>query len=71
MDTCSFVDFMNVLTPWLNRDYIRQANFDDQGNFTLMFVDGGQSVYHVDGCTSEQLNDVLRLMKENDVPVYK
>ena len=71
MDTCTFVDFMHALKPWLNRDYVRQAHFDAKGNFTLMFVDGGQKVYHVDDCTSEQLKETVELMKENGVPVFK
>ena len=48
MDTCTFIDFMQALKPWLNRDYIQQARFDDKGNFSLMLVDGGQKIYQVD-----------------------
>jgi hypothetical protein len=62
---------MHALKPWLNRDYIRQAHFDSKGNFTLMFLDGGQKVYHVDDCSSEQLKETVELMKENGVPVFK
>jgi hypothetical protein len=62
---------MQALKPWLNDDYIQQARFDDKGNFTLMLVDGGQKVYHVDDCTAAQLKDVVELMKKNGVPVLK
>ena len=71
MNTCTFIDFMQALKPWLNDDYIRQARFDDKGNFTLMLVDGGQKVYHVDDCTAAQLKDLVELMKKNGVPVLK
>ena len=71
MHTCTFIDFMQALEPWLNDDYVRQAGFDDKGNFTLMFVDGGQKVYHVDDCTAAQLKDAVELMKKNGVPVLK
>jgi hypothetical protein len=71
MNTCIFIDFMQALKPWLNEDYIQQARFDDKGNFTLMFVDGGQKVYHVDDCTAAQLKDVVELMKKNGVVVLK
>jgi hypothetical protein len=47
MSTYTFIDFMQTLKPWLNDDYIHTARFDDRGNFTLMFVDGGQKVYQV------------------------
>jgi hypothetical protein len=62
---------MQALKPWLNDHYIRQARFDDKGNFTLMFVDGGQKIYQVDDCTAAQLKDAVALMKKNGVVVYK
>jgi hypothetical protein len=71
MKTCTFIDFMQTLKPWLNDDYIHKARFDDKGNFTLMFVDGGQKVYHVDDCTAEQLKDAVALLKKNGVSVLK
>jgi hypothetical protein len=60
---------MQTLTPWLNNDYIHTARFDDKGNFTLMFVDGGQKAYKVDDCTSDRLKDVVELLKKNGVSV--
>ena len=71
MTTCTFIDFIQALTPWLNRDYVQQARFDDKGNFTLMLVDGGQKVYHVDDCTAAQLKEAIELMKKNNIPVLK
>jgi hypothetical protein len=71
MKTCTLVDFMQALEPWLNDDYIRQARLDDKENFTLIFVDGGQNVYHVDDCTAGQLKNVVELLKKNGVPVLK
>ena len=71
MKTCTLVDFMQALKPWLNDDYIQQARLDDKGNFTLIFVDGGQKVYHVDDCTAGQLKNVVELLKKNGVPVLR
>jgi len=71
METCTFLNFMQALKPWLNDDYIQHARFDDQGNFTLSFVDGGKKVYHVDDCTAAQVKDAVELMKKNGVPVLK
>jgi hypothetical protein len=62
---------MQTLTPWLNDDYIHTARFDDKGNFTLMFVDGGQKVYQVDDCTEDQIKDAVVLLKKNGVSVLK
>ena len=71
MKTCTFIDFMQALKPWLNDDYIQQARFDDTGNFTLALVDGGQKVYHVADCTAGQLKNVVELLKKNGVPVLR
>jgi hypothetical protein len=62
---------MQTLRPWLNDDYIHTARFDDKGNFTLMFVDGGQKVYQVDDCTEAQIKDAVELLKKNGVSVLK
>jgi hypothetical protein len=62
---------MQAIRPWLNDSYIKRTCFNGKGNFTIMFVDGGQKVYQVDGCTEKQLEDVFELMKENGVPVSK
>ncbi len=71
MNTCTFIDFIETLKPWLNDDYIHTARFDDKGNFTLMFVDGGQKVYQVDECTEAQIKDAVELLKKNGVSVLK
>ena len=71
MNTCTFINFMQTLTPWLNDDYIHTARFDDKGNFTLMFVDGGQKVYQVDDCTAAQLKEAAELLEKNGVSVLK
>ena len=69
METCTFINFMQALKPWLNGDYIKQARFDDKGNFTLSFVDCGQKVYQIDDCKAGQLKDAVELIKKNGVPV--
>ena len=71
MNTCTFIDFMQALKPWLNDDYIKQARLDSNGVFTLMLVDGGQKVYQVDECTAAQVEEAIELMKKNDIPVLK
>ncbi len=71
MKTCTFIDFVAALKPWLNDDYIQQARFDDTGKFTLTFVDGGQKVYRVDDCTAGQIKDAVELIKKNGVPVLE
>ena len=71
METCTFINLMQALKPWLNDDYIKQARFDAKGNFTLSFVDGGRKVYQIDDCTAGQLKDAVELLKKNGVPVLR
>ena len=69
MNTCRFTDFMHVLEPWLNENYIHQARIDDRKIFTLTFVDGGCQTFRIDDCSSEQLADTIALLKKNGVQV--
>ncbi len=69
MNTCTLIDFIQVLKPWLNDSYVHQAWLDEHRNLTLRFVDGGQKVYHIDDCSTAQLDDIIALMKKNGVKV--
>jgi hypothetical protein len=71
MNTCTLIDFMQALKPWLNDNYIHQASISAEGRFTLRFVDGGCKTYQIDGCTSEQMEHTLALLKENGVQVTR
>ena len=67
VNTCTFIDFVEALKPWLNDDLIKQASFDRQGKFTVVFVDGAKNVYHVDDCTPKQLDEAIELMRGKGV----
>jgi len=69
MTTCAFIDFIQVLKPWLNDNYISQARIDAKGNFTIMFVDGGQQAYQVTDCSSSDLEEVIQLLETNGVHI--
>lgn len=69
MKTCNLSDFMKVLTPWLNDDYIRKAYLDDNDHFVLLFKDGVKNVYHIEDCGKSQLKEVLEGLKERGIPV--
>ena len=69
MTTCGFSDFVQILKPWLDSDYIRSAYRDEEGHLRLMFVDGGEAAYRIDDCSAEQLRSVFALMKENGIRV--
>ena len=62
---------MQALKPWLNEDYVQHARLDENGGFTLTFVNGGQKAYRIDNCTVAQLGDALELLRKNDVRVYQ
>jgi hypothetical protein len=67
MNTCTFVNFMQALKPWLKDDKILQASFDGNGKFTVVFVDGAKNLYHVNDCTSEQLEEAVELLRKHGV----
>ena len=69
MKTCTLIDFIQTLKPWLNDSYVHQARLDERRHLTLRFVDGGQKVYHIDDCSTPQLDDIIALMKKNGVKV--
>ena len=69
MGQCNFNDFIQMLKPWLNDNYVNQARLSSDSRFTLWFVDGGYKTYQVDDCTSEQLESTIEYMKENGVQV--
>ena len=71
MQTCSMMDFIQVLKPWLDRDYIRKGYLDSKGNFRLFFTDGGEKAYQVDDCTEARLKEVFEMMIEKGIPVEK
>ena len=71
MQTCAFIDFVQTLKPWLDRDYIRKGYLEKNGVFTLYFTDGGQKVYHIDDCSKSRLKEVFEMMVEKGIPVEK
>ena len=71
MTSCSFLDFMESLKPWLNSDYLKKAYLEDQGRFRLLFLDGVEKVYHVSDCQEAQIREAVELLKKNNVPVEK
>ena len=71
METCSFIDFIEILTPWLDSDYIRKGYLDKKGNFKLFFADGGQKVYRIDDCSEDRLKEVLEMILKKGIPIEK
>lgn len=69
MKTCSLQDFMEELKPWLDKDHIRSAVLDSQGQMTVKFLDGMKNVYVIDDCNKEQIQSVLNDLKKRGIPV--
>lgn len=59
MESCQFNDFLKVLEPWLDRDYIRKVSLTGKDHMVLFFTDGGQKAYRIDDCTKDQLKEIL------------
>jgi len=71
METCSFIDFVQVLKPWLDGDYIRKGYLSKEGTFRFFFSDGGEKAYRVDDCSESRLKEVYELMIAKGIPVEK
>jgi hypothetical protein len=69
MDTCRLDDFLKMLEPWLDRDYIRTVHLDAQGHLVLFFTDGGQRDYRIDDCTNAQLEGILDDIRQRGIAV--
>ena len=69
MKTCSLNDFMEEITPWLDKDHIKEAHLDEKGHFVLSFRDGMKNVYHIDDCNKDQIKNILKDLKSKDIPV--
>ena len=69
MKTCSLNDFMNEITPWLDKDHIKEAHLDAKGHFVLSFNDGMKNVYHIDDCNEAQIKNILMDLKSKGIPV--
>ena len=71
MESCTFIDFLEMLKPWLDRDYIRKGHFDNGGNFRLFFTDGGEKVYRIDDCSEARLREACSMLEERGIAVQK
>ena len=71
MPTCRINDFLKILRPWLDRDYIRKVYLDNQDQLVLYFADGGQNTYRIDDCNQAQLNELLDEIKQKEIPIEK
>ena len=71
MESCRFIDLLQVMKPWLDRDYIRKGYLNQNGNFQLFFSDGGEKTYHIDDCTEAHLKEVFDMLIKRGIPVEK
>ena len=71
METCEFNYFLDMLKPWLDRDYIRKGYLGKNGTFRIFFSDGGEKAYRIDDCTAGRLREIVDLMAAAGIPVEK
>jgi hypothetical protein len=69
MSTCTFFNFLEVLRPWIDRDYIRKAFLGGDGTFRIYFTDGGEKRYHINDCSRERIQEAAALMAAAGIPV--
>ena len=69
METCKIKNFLEILEPWLDRDYVRKIFLTKQDHLVLFFSDGGQKDYRIDDCSKKQLAAILRDFQQKGIPV--
>ncbi len=69
MKSCSLNDFMEEISPWLDRDHIRGAELDGHGHLVLHFMDGMKNVYLIDDCNAAQIDKVLNDLRKRGIRV--
>ncbi|MGB3223933.1 MAG: hypothetical protein WBB23_14105 [Desulforhopalus sp.] len=67
MKTCTMLDFMEEMKPWLDKDYIHSAYLEKSNRFVLQFLDGTHNVYSIDDCNKEQIDKLLRSFAEKGI----
>ena len=60
---------MEIITPWLSKEYIRRVYKDDKGHILLLFRDGVKDVYQIEDCTDAQLKETLEDLKKRGIQV--
>ena len=71
MKACKMVEFIKMIEPWIDRDYIRKGYLDKKGTFRIFFTDGGEKIYRIDDCTEARLAEVLEMMLAQGIPVER
>ncbi len=69
--SCSLNDFMQELTPWLDRDHIKSARLDGNGHLVLLFLDGMQHVYDITDCNRSQIDGVLAELEKKGIVIER
>ncbi|BBO72380.1 hypothetical protein DSCA_63100 [Desulfosarcina alkanivorans] len=69
METCRLDDFIKMLDPWLDSDYIRGVYLENPDNLVLFFTDGGQKAYRIDDCTQAQLDGILEDFRKRGIAI--
>jgi type IV secretory pathway ATPase VirB11/archaellum biosynthesis ATPase len=69
MKTCSLNGFMEELTPWLSKEYIREVYLNESGAVVVEFLDATRHVYRIDDCNTAQIKAVLNDLKKQGIRV--
>ena len=71
MKTCTLKGFMDELGPWMDRNYIRSAARNEAGNMVLLFTDGVEETFEIEGCSQEQLAEILAGLGKRGITVHE
>jgi hypothetical protein len=69
MKSCSLSKFIQVIEPWLSKDYIRKVCLEENSQLKLIFEDGVSNTYIIDDCTKSQLKNILEDLRNRGVRI--
>lgn len=69
--SCSLNDFMEELSPWLDRDHVKNAHIDGDGRLVLFFLDGMRHVYSITDCNKSQVENILDDLRGKGIAVVE
>lgn len=68
MNTCTLVDFIKTLEPWLSEEHIEEGFMDEDGVIHFKFTDGAVNTYRIDDCTTDQLQRIIEKIRDKGIP---
>jgi hypothetical protein len=69
MKQCSLNKFLDEINPWLDSQYIHNAETNGKDHFILYFLDGTKHDYRIEDCNEKQVKAIILDLKAKGIAV--